>query len=171
MCDRLNKINFFRINRRCLALLIGVCSWLLGSPVNAKVSCTISSPPNINFGAYDPFSTSALDGAGTGTIFCSTNRTSEAVSLSISASAGSAGSFAPRKMNGPSGNRLDYYVYIDANRTQNFGTGVSGTFVDGGSFTLRPSRTLTHTLYGRITAGQDVAVGSYTDTLVYTVNF
>lgn len=153
-------------------------TWLLGgffclasSSASAVITCNITSPPNINFGVYNPFLVGALNGVGTGTIVCSTNRASETVSLVITASAGSAGTFAPRRMNGPSGNTLAYYLYTDINRTRNFGTGASGTVDFRRRVTLRPSRTITQTVYGRITAGQDVAVGSYSDTLIYTVNF
>ena len=91
----------------------------------------------------------------------------------VTASAGTAGTFSPRQMQGPGVNRLNYNVYIDAGRIQIFGTGAGGTFADTGSAAVSQNSpiTLTETLYARIPAGQDVAVGSYSDVLIYTINF
>jgi spore coat protein U-like protein len=136
-------------------------------------SCSVTSLPALNFGNYDPYSAVHLDVATSGQVFCTRTSTVETVTVNIFLTTGGSGSYFPRQLrNGPS-NTLNYNLYLDAARTTIFGQG-AGTGSVGTTTTLRPSRptlTVTTNIYGRIFAGQDPAVGTYTDTVVYTVNY
>jgi len=72
-------------------------------------------------------------------------------------------------------NTLSYNLYFDAAFTQIRGDGTGGSQVGGGTLTLTPSsRTQSvpaSTIYGRIPAGQDVAAGNYSDTIIVTVTY
>ena len=164
----MNQLNAAARRRAVARLLMmaacGVTPW-----AHATVSCSISALSSAAFGIYNPYSASALDGVATATITCSGTKSAELANVSITASAGVSGSFFPRQMQGPNLSRLNYNLYIDAARTQIFGNGVAGTFADTGSAST--PITFTQTIYGRIPAGQDVAVGAYSDLLIYTVNF
>jgi spore coat protein U-like protein len=82
--------------------------------------------------------------------------------------AGSAGAFSPRTML-RSGEPLNYNLYLDAARTQVWGNGTSGTSTHSNSnFALFP---VVVPIYARIFAGQNVTVGSYSDTVVATIVF
>ena len=164
----MNQINAIGL-RRAVACLLGLAACGAAPSSSAAVSCTIATLSSAAFGIYNPYSALALDGAATASISCSGTLSGEVAKLSITASAGLAGSFFPRKMQGPGLNLLNYNLYIDAARTQIFGTGAAGTFADTGS--ARTPVTFTHTIYARVPAGQDVAVGAYSDVLIYTVNF
>jgi spore coat protein U-like protein len=72
-----------------------------------------------------------------------------------------------RRMSDGSGGFLNYEIYSDSGRTSVFG----GTTGNGVSATAASKNSITVNLYGRITAGQDVATGSYADTVQSTVNF
>ena len=67
-------------------------------------------------------------------------------------------------------NQLQYNLYKDAAYAQIWGNGTGGTVTlvntNSGSG-VGP----THTIYGRIPAGQDLPVGVYTDTIVITITF
>jgi spore coat protein U-like protein len=67
-------------------------------------------------------------------------------------------------------NYLQYNLYKDAAYAQVWGDGTGGTVTlantNSGSGTGP-----THTIYGRIPAGQDLPVGTYTDSIVITITF
>jgi spore coat protein U-like protein len=73
-----------------------------------------------------------------------------------------------RRMVGPSTNYLNYELYRDSARTLTWGDGTAlGSKVGGtGSGAAQ-----TLTVYGRIPAGQYRAVGSYTDTVLVTIEY
>lgn len=138
--------------------------------------CSVTSLPTLNFGNYDPFSASPLDVATAATVQCTTNRggPGESFSVTTSLSQGGAPSFTPRQMRNALNNPLNYNLYRDTLRTTIFGDGLSaGTSTR--TVQLNPTKTvpaiLTDDIFGRIFAGQDVSVGSYSDTLIYTVTF
>ena len=91
------------------------------------------------------------------------------VTLELSASAVSGGFF-PRQMRHDTGaDRLAYNFYADPGGASVLGDGSGGTVT-------RSDRVLKNkpwivTIYGRIPPGQDVAAGSYSDTLTITINF
>ena len=63
---------------------------------------------------------------------------------------------------------LSYELYQDSSRSTVWGSGVAA----GETIVTAPSKAArTFTVYGRVPAGQDVAAGSYNDTVVATINF
>jgi spore coat protein U-like protein len=135
--------------------------------VNASVGavCTVSAQP-VAFGAYDPVvanAAAALNGTGTVTVAC-TKGTLAAIDLGNGSNFNSGG----RRMSGGL-NFLNYSLYKDSNRTQAWGSGVSGG-TTAAYLSLSKSNT-DLTVYGQVAGGQDVAVGSYSDSVVATINY
>ncbi len=81
-------------------------------------------------------------------------------------------SFSPRKMkNGAGPDLLNYNLYTNSSMTSIWGDGTGGT----STVTLRNinknNPPIITTVYGGIPAGQNVAKGSYTDTLTVTITW
>jgi spore coat protein U-like protein len=127
-------------------------------------NCTISTAA-LAFGSYDPVvanQTNNLDGTGTVTVACTRGATT-----TIGLGAGSNASGSTRRMAGGTGNFLSYELYSDSGRSTVWNTG-AGVLTP----VAAPSRAARDfTVYGRIAGNQDVPAGSYTDTVVATVNF
>ena len=66
------------------------------------------------------------------------------------------------------GNTLTYNLYTDPSRTQVWGDGTGGSNVSNGSGS---GAAQTINVYGRISSGQTVPTGTYTDTITVTINF
>jgi spore coat protein U-like protein len=135
--------------------------------VSATVTnnCTISTLPLV-FTPYDPVVANAstnLDGTGTVVVAC-TKGTAPTVGLGLGANAAST----VRRMHDGSSNYLTYELYNDSGRSTvwtNAGLGLL-------SPVAAPSKAArSFTVYGRVPSNQDVPAGSYTDTVVATVNF
>lgn len=136
---------------------------------NAYAICHVSVT-SINFGTYDVFATSPGDSVGTLTISCTDRAPGVYANVSIGSSANS-GTFSPRKMKRSGGtDLLDYNLFTNSNRTTVWGDGTAGTITVTTPARVRSGKPVTMNVYGRIPAGRDVSVGSYTDTLVVTVN-
>jgi spore coat protein U-like protein len=133
-------------------------------------SCTISTG-GITFGNYDPVvanATTPADSNGTVTVSC-TNGAAAAIGLnqgSFPTMASTA--VAPQRQMGAGSNRVAYGLYTDAARTTVWGDVGTLSAVTYNSTGLAPT---TLSIYGRIAAGLDVAVGAYTDTVTATVQF
>jgi spore coat protein U-like protein len=135
--------------------------------VTASVTknCTISTSP-VNFGAYDPVAAHAaapLDGTGTVIVTCTKGAPAK-VGLGI----GSNAQGTTRRMSGGTAAFLLYELYRDPSRTTIWGDTLD-TALDVPAAPDRNPRTFT--VYGRVAQAQDASVGSYTDTVVATVNF
>ncbi len=135
-------------------------------PVSATVNnnCTITTNP-IAFGSYDPVAANAsanLDAAGAVIIACTKGAVT---TLGLDTGANAASS--TRRL-ASSGNFLAYEVYQDSSRSTVWGDSGAALF-NSGTAPSKDARTFP--VYGRITGGQDVPAGSYTDTVVATVNF
>ena len=135
--------------------------------VNATVSknCTITTAP-VNFGAYDPIAVNAtapLDGVGTITVTC-TKGAEAKVGLGV----GSNAQGTTRRMLGGTAAYLTYELYKDGSHATVWGDTVD-TALDIPAAPNRNPRAFP--VYGRVAAAQDATVGSYTDTVVATVNF
>lgn len=127
-------------------------------------NCTISAAP-LAFGSYDPVvanASAALDGSSTVTITCTRGSTS---TVGLDAGTNASGSVR-RLSNGTQ--FLTYELYKEAARTNVWG-GTGTGLQNPGAAPSNAARPLT--VHGRVTPGQDVAVGAYTDTIVATITF
>ncbi len=141
----------------------GSASTNLNVSASVVANCTISTA-DLGFGSYDPVvahASSPLDGTGTVTIAC-TKGSVTTVDLGL----GSNPSGTTRRMSDGT-EFLTYELYQDSSRTVVWGSGAS-TRNTGTAANKSPQP---FTVWGRIAAGQDVTVGSYTDTVLATVNF
>jgi spore coat protein U-like protein len=139
--------------------------------VSAAVTATCSiSTVNMNFGSYDPITTHAttpLDVNGSVIIAC-TRGANTWIDLSPGSNTGNAVG-TTRAMAAGGGNYLSYELYQNNTFSTVWGVGNPG---NGFVPPVSPSRApRTFTIYGRIPAGQDSAVGNYSDTVTATVNF
>ena len=124
--------------------------------VTASVAsaCSITSFPDIAFGAYDPTSATPKDATGSLSISC-VKGTSYRSYLST-----------PRTMTGGT-DTLNFEVYSDAVHSAAF----PSSYASASSVTATSIAAVTTTLYGRIAAQQDVGVESYSGTLTATVEY
>ena len=137
------------------------------------VSCTVTAG-SIAFGIYNPLATTSNASSGSLRIDCSGKGTGSAqVTANLTLSAGLSGSYATRTM--LSGiNKLNYNIYWSTAYNQIMGDGTGGSFGgSAGPFTVPAGGTnsATGTMYGLVPASQDVAPGSYMDTIVVTVTY
>ncbi|MFO1467366.1 MAG: spore coat protein U domain-containing protein [Steroidobacteraceae bacterium] len=144
-----------------------------GAARAVTVNCTASAS-SIAFGVYNPLAVAPATSTGTLKVTCTGSGTgSTNVTVGVSLSAGLSGSFATRKMFSGA-NSLDYNIYWSTAYTQVMGDGSGGSFGgSAGPFTVFAGGTssATGTMYGRVPAQQDVAPGSYVDTILMTVTY
>ena len=170
----------FKLGRAVLAF--GFLGMLISGQANAatatanlsvtatvSASCSISTTA-LGFGAYDPVTTNAaspLDGTGTVIVTC-TNGAAAAVTLGqgANAAAGSTDTVPVRRMKNAGGVFLSYSLYQDSGHTTTWGNTAGTSVAQTGTGTAASV-----TVYGRVPAAQNVASGSYSDTVVATVTF
>jgi spore coat protein U-like protein len=134
--------------------------------VTAQVgnNCSITTTP-LAFGAYDPVvanATAPLSGTGGVVITCTKNAVTH-IGLGLGANALAT---ARRMILGTE--FLTYELYQDAGYATVWGT-VGAAMLTPGAAPSKAARTFP--VYGRVAAAQDVAAGSYTDSVIATVNF
>lgn len=134
-------------------------------------SCTISTT-GITFGNYDPVVTNAttpVDSNGTVTVACTSGASTTIGMGQGSNPTGSSTAAAPlRQMASGATNRVRYDIYQDSTHATvwgDVGTAAAETY----NSTSKTATTLN--IYGRIPSGQDVVVGSYTDSVTATIQF
>lgn len=161
--------------RRICLLATVVLGMAIPVELLAGAGCSVSVV-GMNFGLYDPLDPMPSDSAGRIEVTCdylppggATN-----VSYDVALSTGTSGSFLQRYM--ALGNeRLPYNLYTDAARSLAWGNGSAGSQVVSGGMKVNPgahsSLTNVHTVYGRIPAGVDAALGSFSDSIVVTLTF
>lgn len=170
----MNSGRSFNARKRFLsALLVAAFGCVFSLPAAAVVTCTVSATP-IAFGTYNPLTATATVSTGTVTATCNyVSGGSQNVSIVSSYSAGSSGTFSTRRMLSGA-NFLTYNLYFDAAYSQIRGDGTGGSQTGGASFTLSSSNrsdSTTSTIYGRAPALQDVAAGTYSDTITVTITY
>lgn len=144
-------------------IIVFLCLLLAISPrADAQLGCSISAS-GLAFGSYSAFSGSPVDSSGTVQVQCLL-----ALGFEVTLSTGQ-GSFAVREMKS-AGNTLQYNLYTNSARSIIWGDGTSGTATRSGSVGILLSP-VSFTVYGRIPAGQNPVVGSYSDTITATVIF
>jgi spore coat protein U-like protein len=143
---------------------------LAGSaPANLTVSatvnnnCSIATSP-VTFAVYDPLSATDNDSTGGSVIITCTKNAVTTIGLNFGSNAGGV---SPAKMSDGASTPsfLTYALYSNSGRS----TLWSGAVFDTGTAPSKAARPFT--VYGRITAGQDVPAGTFTDTVLATVNF
>jgi spore coat protein U-like protein len=157
-------------------VMLGLLAW--ATPMIARAqSCTVATT-SVTFGAYDPTSATPRDINGAVQVDCFL----DTVPVTIALDDGLNGTFANRKMVSGAFS-MTYNLYTNASRSIVWGNGTAGTqtvtcttgVTNGacaGSFVIFNlfSRTV-YPVYGRIPTTQDVAVGTYSDTVQVTVTF
>ena len=140
----------------------------LAVSANVSATCSISTTA-LAFGSYDPVGTHAaspLDGAGSVVVTC-TNGASTTVTLGQGSHANTGSTDAvPLRRMASGASFLSYSIYQDSPRSSVWGN-TAGTGV--GHTGLGTATSIS--VYGRVPAGQNVASGAYTDTVVATVTF
>ena len=145
-----------------------LCGWAVAASLAAlspgalaAVSCTVSANPVI-FSAYNVWDQSPNNsGVGRVRIDCKGGGGS-----SVRLSTGQSNSYALRTMKSGA-NTLNYNLYTTAARDVVWGDGTGGS-----SFlTTGKNDTVTLDVFGQIPAGQDAAVGDYTDSVTVFVEF
>jgi spore coat protein U-like protein len=150
---------------RTALLLGGVLLTALLSPGRVDAGCTVSVSSGVSFGAYNVFSGTANDSTGRFTWSCDLGTTP---TVRITLTKGGSSSYLPRQMKSGT-NALAYNLYLTGARTSIWGDETQGTVAYYKQYPGFGSTAVT--IYGRIPAGQDVAVGTYSDTITVVVNF
>lgn len=156
---------------RYLPMFLALCGLTLpAEPAHAlcACTCTVSTTP-MAFGTYDQTSVTPKDVNATVTIAC-TSLVSILSTADIAISAGGSNSPTARRMIFNSV-PLYYNIYSDAGHNTVWGDGTSGAPILQVPLNGLLNFTSTATAYGRIPALQNVAVGSYADTLTITVTY
>jgi spore coat protein U-like protein len=138
----------------------------LGVSAQILDACTIETTP-VAFGDYDHNASSGLPASGSVTETC-TNGTAATITLGegLHAKLASVPGVPLRQM-ASGANNMSYFLYQDAG----LGTLWGNTSATGVSQAGTGNAGTTLTVYGVITAGQNVPVGLYADTVVATVTF
>ena len=156
-----------------------VALWLATSAGAADAATCSATTTPVAFGSYDVYSALNVNSTGSVAVTCATQASDPsgnfAIAYEVELGSGGSGSTALRQMRGVStGERLNYNLYRNNARSQLWGDGVTAGSVNA-SFTLNkltaPSRTRTHTVFGRIPPLQDVAVDGYGDNVLVTINY
>lgn len=135
--------------------------------VSATVTnnCTVSTSA-LAFAPYDPVvanATANLDGSGAVTVACT-----KGAAPTIGLGTGSGASGNTRRLSDGAGNYLTYDIYKDSGRSVSWSSSGGGVLTTTAA-TSKAARDFT--VYGRVAGNQDVPAGSYSDTVVATVNF
>ena len=157
------------------AAALGLLALLPGAAL-AAMNCTVSAT-GVAFGVYDPVLTVPDDTTGTIAVTCVYTGPGGAddTNYSVALSTGGSQSYLPRRLAAGAA-RMNYNLFRDAGRTQVWGNGTGGTSLVTGNIKVGPgagnnSRTVNHTVFGRIPAQQDPDAGNYADSILVTLTF
>lgn len=131
------------------------------------------SATGIAFGSYNPLNSVGDSAVGSWTVICTAIGSGSAtVAGTLTLSTGLSGSYAARTMKFGT-NALQYNIYLTPSHTQVIGDGSAGTYApsDSGTVTAGQVYQVTGNMYGYLPPSQDVAPGSYADTIVVTVTY
>jgi spore coat protein U-like protein len=141
-----------------------VLALLLAAPRPAE-SCIVDAVTGVGFGSYDVLAAQPTTSSGSITLKCLVG-----LSVTVDLGPGNTGTLPARKLERTGGGgTLIYNLFFDSARTQIWGNGGSGTAHYGPALAL--VATIVLPVYGAIAARQDVPLGSYTDSVVITVNY
>ncbi len=150
---------------RLTVLVACGATWALSPQSAVAASCSFTSVATVNFGTYDVFATSPNNG-GVGGLSIRCTGVGAGASFPVTLSTGQSNSYASRVMKSGT-DQLNYNLYTTPQRTTVWGDGSGGSSVQ----TVNQNGTTTYSIYGQIPPGQDVGVGTYTDSITATVTF
>lgn len=139
-------------------------------------SCGVSSSL-VTFGTYDALSGSPVTAAGNVQVSCTllSGGVAQVVVFNVGLSTGASNSFATRGMaRVGGGGTLGYNLYSDGGMATVWGDGTGGSQQPGGSIIAALVGTpvsANFPVYGKVPANQQVAGGSYSDTITITMSF
>ena len=141
-------------------VIAGTVTSTLGVRVVVQPSCSVSGA-TLDFGSYTSGQPGDLSGfAQIAYSNCAPGQ------LRFQLDGGSSGSTTARKLGNGSGGQLNYGIFRDSARAQNFGQGTDARLVS-----VDVSGSGNVSVYGKIPGGQVAAAGTYTDTVVITMDF
>ena len=157
------------LSSRGLVRLLVPGMLLIAASAADAASCTISTP-TFSFPNYNSLSSVPTAGFSSLSIHCALSMgvSTEGVSYAIKLSTGSSGNYSVRTF---IGQPLQYNLYTNANHTQVWGDGSSGTGTLSGSLTLPGNSTLLLPVYGLIPARQPVETGTVSDHIIVTIDY
>jgi spore coat protein U-like protein len=154
------------LSRKVLAAVTALC--FAGTPP-LHAACSVSAT-DLAFGPYDVHQGTPTDGAGSVSVNC-TFLIAVLLSYEIRLSTGQSGTYGTRTMQGGTYD-LDYNLYTDSTRTTVWGDGGGGTgTISYAALIALLVHNASYTVYGRIPALQNVAAGSYSDTITVTLEY
>ncbi|WP_194755973.1 Csu type fimbrial protein [Aliidiomarina indica] len=145
------------LNRKLVLTFAGLSLCLFSA--GAHAGCMVSAQ-GVAFGLYDGLNVSPTESTGVIEVTCDVS-----TSYQLSLSTGT-GSFTERKMANGNDN-LVYNLFTDPSYSFIWGDGTSFTSTVNGV----TDSTQVHYVYGRVPARQDVAVGTYSDVIIVTMQF
>ena len=149
---------------------------ILADRAEAATVCSVQTL-GVAFGSYEIVVPSPTDANGSIELVCTYEPTPGGPPplIAVYFSAGSSGNLNDRRMNSAT-DVLRYNLYTDPARTQIWGDGTGGTSFQTAQIRVGPgvgnaTRSELFTIYGRIPPLQSVDSGTYSDTIVVTVEF
>ena len=133
----------------------------LGVSASVAQNCTITTAP-VSFGVYDTITGTAVAGTGTVNVACTTGASGLTIDLSTGSNGPSATGTTRAMNNGAS--ILNYDLFTDSGHGTVWSTGYAV-----GNAPSKASRAFT--VYGLVSANQDVPAGSYIDTVTAQINY
>ena len=140
----------------------GTTTATFGVSATVIASCQVNAN-SLAFGSYDPAASTPTDTSSSLSVTCS-NGTPYNVRMDAGTASGA--TVATRQMSNGS-DRLQYSLYLDASRSQNWGQTDGVDTVSG----TGNGTSASYTVYGRLPANQFVPPASYADTITVTVFF
>jgi len=131
----------------------------------SSANCSITGVDSLSFGSYNPLDTNDSISQNNITINCRGKK-----SFTIKLSTGNSGDFSQRKLNYTLGLgliSLNYNIYLDSGYTSIWGDGTNNTSFYSNSI----KGTDVITAYGKLPAKQNVIMGTYTDSIMVTLEF
>ena len=141
-----------------------VANATLGVTATVLSTCLAVATP-VAFGNY---TLSSLDNTGIISVTCTPDVTTYTVALD--AGVGTGATTSTRKL-AFGANTLDYHLYRDIGRTQNWGNVQNTDTVPASAATTTVAVLKTFTVYGRLPANQTSTAGVYSDTVQVTVTY
>jgi len=137
----------------------------LGVGATIAGNCNISAPTALSF-TYDPVVTNASTPTKQSTSFtvACTNGMTVALSITNGSNAGKASGSSRAMAN--NSNYLGYELYSDSNDTTVWGGSNTVSYTSSSAATSQ-----TENIYAVVPAGQDAAIGSYSDTVTIAASF